>query len=123
MQQQVLVVRGYKELLQASKDAERATRLEVRHAFRDVGELVRVKAAHRLSSYSSKSASGLKVRVRQRGIAVEQSLPKTDGPRARKNYGSLQMRKALLPALDSSEEQIQVAFEDALDKVALIFNE
>ena len=118
----VLVVSGYKELLKASKNAERASRLEIRHAFRDVGEIVRADASVRLSKYSAKSAAGLKVRVRQRGIAVEQSLRKTQGPRARKNYGGLQMRTALLPALEESEPAVEAEFEKALDRVGAIFN-
>jgi hypothetical protein len=122
-QQDVLVVSGLKQLLKASKDAGTATNREVRAALRQSGEIVRDDAARRLSHYSAKSAAGLKVRVRQRGIAVEQSLRKTTGPRARANYGSLQMRKALLPALNENEVAVEAEMEKALDKIVLIFDE
>jgi len=114
-----IVVTGYKEFLRAAKNAGSATNHEVRAAFRDVGEIVRADAAQRLSKYSTKSAAGLKVRVRQRGVAVEQSLRKTTGAHAQ--YGSLQMRKALLPALARDQTAVEARFEEALDKVKLIF--
>ena len=114
-----IVVRGYKEFLRASKNAGTATNREVRAAFREAGEIVRADAAQRLAKYSTTSAAGLKVRVRQRGVAVEQSLRKTTG--AHPQYGSLQMRKSLLPALAAKEPEVEAEFEKALDKVQVIF--
>ena len=114
-----IVVRGYKEFLRAAKNAGTATNREVRAAFRESGEIVRADAAQRLAKYSTVSAAGLKVRVRQRGVAVEQSLRKTTG--AHPQYGSLQMRKSLLPALREKEPQVEAKFEEALEKVKLIF--
>ncbi len=119
IQNATIVVRGYKEFLQAAKNAGTATNHEVRAAFREAGELVRADAAQRLTKYSTTSAAGLKVRVRQRGVAVEQSLRKTTG--AHPQYGSLQMRKALLPALAKEADAVELKFEEALDKVKLIF--
>ena len=114
-----IVVKGYKEFLRAAKNAGSATNREVRAAFRESGEIVRADAAQRLAKYSTTSAAGLKVRVRQRGVAVEQSLKKTTG--AHPQYGSLQMRKALLPALREKEPQVEAKFEEALEKVKVIF--
>jgi hypothetical protein len=114
-----IVVTGYKEFLRAAKNAGTATNLEVRAAFRRSGEIVRADAAERLAKYSTKSAAGLKVRVRQRGVAVEQSLRKTTG--AHPQYGSLQMRKSLLPALAAKEPEVEAEFEKALDEVKAVF--
>ena len=114
-----LVVTGYKEFLRAAKNAGTATNREVRATFREVGELVRADAAQRLAKYSTTSAAGLKVRIRQRGVAVEQSLRKTTGDHPQ--YGSLQMRKALLPALTKDAPLVEAKFEEALDKVKVIF--
>lgn len=119
VQGQTLVVTGLKELLKAAKDAGTATNREVRAALRESGEIVRADAAQRLTKYSSTSAAGLKVRVRQRGVAVEQSLRKTTG--AHPNYGALQMRRALLPALAKEEPRVNAEMEKALDKVKIIF--
>ncbi len=111
-----LVVRGYKPFLKAVRHATPDSRRQVRRAFREVGEIVRVKAEEMFKPYSAVSAAGYKVRVRQRGIAVEQSLRKTTGKRP--DYGALQMRNALLPARHDTFEETQVEFEKALDRVA-----
>ena len=117
---QTLVVKGYKEFLRACVRADADTRKFVRSAFRQVGELVRRDAAERLTKYSERSAHGLKVRVRQRGVAVEQSLAKVTGKRP--DYGSLQMRKALLPALEEQQERVDEQMADALGMVAERFS-
>jgi hypothetical protein len=106
--------------MRALRQAPKDERLAVRHAFRDVGEIVRVKAEELFQKYSSTSAAGYRVRVRQRGVSVEQSLRKTTGRRP--DYGALQMRKALLPARADTREEIEAKFEEALDVVALKFN-
>lgn len=119
-QQQQIVLRGYRELLKALQRADADTRKLVRQAFRDAGEIVRRDAAERLSKYSARSAQGLKVRVRQRGVAVEQSLRKTTGKRP--DYGALQMRKALLPAREEQHDKVERFVEDALDRMGRNFD-
>lgn len=116
MPAETLRVSGYREFLRACAKADKDSRKEVRAAFREVGEVVRVEAASLFESISPKSAAGYRVRVRQRGISVEQSLRKTDHPRP--GYGALQMRKALLPALAHSSGEVEQRFEAALDRVA-----
>ena len=114
-----IVVKGYKEFLKAAKNAGTATNREVRAAFRRSGEIVRADAAQHIGArYSTRSAAGLKVRVRQRGIAVEQSLKKTTGQHPQ--YGSLQMR-VLLGALYGNEAKVEAEFEHALDEVKRVF--
>lgn len=115
-----IVVRGYRELLRACDRSGRDTKKEVRQALRNVGEVVRADAAGRFDGYSAKSAAGFKVRVRQRGVAVEQSLRKTTGTHP--EWGALQMTKALLPARAADEAKIEREFELALDKVIATFN-
>jgi hypothetical protein len=116
MARDVLVVRGYRDFLRAADRAGRESKRAVRDTLRDVGEIVRRDAADRFEKYDARSAAGYKVRVRQRGVAVEQSLRKTTGKRP--DYGALQMRKALLPAAISNEKRVELQFSRALDKVA-----
>ena len=111
-----LRVKGYREFLAATARADRESKLYVRDTFRQVGESVRADATARFSPVSHRSASGYKVSVRQRGIAVEQSLRKTTGTRA--DYGSLQMRRALFPALVANEDNLMRDLDSALDRVA-----
>ena len=96
-----VAVTGYKEFLKACAQGEPSTRKFVREAFRDVGEVVRADAAARFQSIDSKTAAGYRVRVRQRGVAVAQSLKKVDGKHGQ--YGGLQMAKALRPAVRENE--------------------
>ena len=109
-------VLGYREFLRACDHAGRDTKREVRKTFREVGEIVRAEAERRMDDISVQSAHGYRVRVRQRGVAVEQSLRKTTGKRP--DYGALQMRHALLPALEAKEGETVRAFEHAIDVVA-----
>jgi hypothetical protein len=114
-----LVVRGYREFLRATARSTAETKRAVRGALREVGEVVKVDATRRFERFDARSAAGYRVRVRQRGVAVEQSLRKTTGKHP--EFGALQMRKALLPALVSKEREVERGFEKAIDKVADTF--
>ena len=109
-------IKGYRELLRACNRAEKETKKEVRDTFRKVGDIVRVGATERFRSIDARSAEGYRTRVRQRGVAVEQSLRRTTG--LRPDFGSLQMRDALEPALEAKSDDVEREMEDALDKVA-----
>jgi hypothetical protein len=115
MAQDVFVAVGFRELIKATRQMEPDTRRYVRAAFRQAGEQVRQEAASLFSGIDSRSAAGFKVRVRQRGIAVEQSLRKTTG--LRPDYGALMMRRALLPARADKADETATAIDEALDKV------
>lgn len=114
--QQTLRVKGYREFMRAAAKAPKDARKEVRAAFREVGQIVREDAAQRLQELSPKSASRLRTRVRQAGVAVEQSLRKTTGKRP--DWGATQMRRALVPALEDKQDEVEHAMDEALDRVA-----
>lgn len=109
-------VKGYREFLRACRNTDKDTRRFVREAFRKVGDIVRQDATATFARVDQHSASGYKVRVRQRWIAVEQSLRKTTG--LRPDYGALQMRDALLPALMHNEDTLNREMDKAIDEVA-----
>jgi hypothetical protein len=110
-----LRVEGYREMMKAFARTDKATRRAVRKEFRQAGEAVQSDAAVRFAPIDARSAAGYRIRVRQRGVAVEQSLRKTTGKHP--EYGALQMRKALVPALYANEEKTVRAMEAALDRV------
>jgi hypothetical protein len=91
----------------------------VRATLRKAGESVR-SAQWRFDRYDARSARGYRIRVRQRGIAVEQSLRKTTGKHP--EFGALQMKRALVPSLEANEHQVEQDFEHALDLVCDHFN-
>ena len=118
-QAETLRVIGYREFMRATARADRESKKYIRDAFKEVGESVRADAQRRMTEYDSRSAAGYRVSVRQRGIVVRQSLRKTTGDRP--DYGSLQMRKALLPALMTNGDELNRDLELALARVAQHF--
>ena len=121
MSDATLRVRGYRELLRACDNAGKQTRKEVRGTFRKIGELVRVDARGRLAPLSVKSSRGYRTKVRQRGVSVEQTLGRTTGKRP--DWGRLQMRRVLIPALHDHEDDVRRELDAALDKVAKRFSQ
>src|SRR5215831_3188478 len=115
MAKETVAVRGYKELVKASYLADRQLRRQMRDTFRQVGEPVRSEAAIRFAAVDARSARGYRVRVRQTGVIVEQSLRRTTGKHP--EYGKLQMKRALLPALRDEEPETMRRFERAVDQV------
>ena len=115
-----LRVKGLGGLVKAADAADKETKKQVRDRLRQVAEPVRAAAASKLARYDARSASRLGISVRRAGtISVEQRLRRTTG--ARPQFGSLQMTKALMPALDENADMIERSFEDALDDIADVF--
>lgn len=130
-----VVVKNYKEFVkacsQADKETRRAMRVELRHA----GSLVRDDAEQRFGRYGSAaagaasfggnrashadSAAGYRVRVRQRGIEVEQSIRKTTGRHP--EYGAAQMRHGLIPAAKAKEPEFVAGVEAAMAVICARF--
>jgi hypothetical protein len=119
-QRATLRLNGYRELMRATAQADRESKRYVRETFREVGQIVQREATIRFSPVDWGSAIGYRTRVRQRGVAVEQSRKRTTG--LRPDYGSLQMRRALLPALMANADTLERELERALDRVADHFN-
>ena len=112
---ETLRVEGYREFMRAVARADNESRKRVRTVFREVGEDVRADAQTFFDPISSKSAAGYRTRVRQTGIVVQQSLTKVTGRRP--DYGALQMRRALLPALAANAPELDQKMERAMGQV------
>jgi hypothetical protein len=113
-------VKDYRLFMAALAGADKKTRKAARDELRKAGDHVKTDAAVRMAHIDARSAAGYKTRVRQRGIAVEQSIRRTTGKHP--EFGALQMRKALVPALDANEQHTVHALEHALDRVCDEFN-
>lgn len=109
-------VKGLRELRRDFRRIDKSLDKEVREGLKQAAEPVRQAAADLFSGVDARSAAGYKVRVRQRGVAVEQSRKRTTG--LHPEFGTLQMRRALLPALASREGEVVEAVEDILDRLA-----
>jgi len=115
----VLVVH-YRDVVRGLKDCEKQERAAVRKVLRQAGDAVKQDAAGRIAPKDGKTAAGYRVYVRQRGVAVEQSLRKTTG--AHPGWGAYQMRRALVPAALDKQDETERAIEHALDVISETFN-
>ena len=95
--------------------AEKDTDTKVKDALKTAGQLVHAGAAWRTFPKHALTAAGYRSRVRSSSVVVEQRLPKTT--RLHPEWGSWQMKHALLPALYSNLRRINHEFEQATDKV------
>lgn len=109
-------VRGLGELQRDFRKMSKDLAKEVRGELREVAEPVRAEAQRLLAPLDAGSAAGYKVRVRTRGVAVEQSRRRTTGRRP--DWGALQMRRVLLPALASQQSHVFRGLERMLDRLA-----
>jgi hypothetical protein len=116
-----LRVEGLTPFLRATARAEKETKKQVRGALKEAGDVVKIEASSRFQRFDHKTAEGFRTRVRQTGVSVEQSLRRTTGTRP--DYGALQMREALLPAMEEKSREVEDTFNDAMDKVADTFEE
>lgn len=111
---------GYTELLVALRSLPRAQQTALRAEFRAVGRLVanaaRLKFTGGVASSASiaKTAAGFRPYVRLRGVEVDQTLRRTTG--LRPDFGTLQMNRGLLPALEEKTDEIVVGIEAAMDE-------
>lgn len=109
-------VEGLRELQAALRKAEGDLDKGLRKSLLEAGRVVREEATGLFSSVDGRSAAGYRVRVRGRGVAVEQSLSRTTGQHAQ--YGALQMRTALVPALDSKHDEVIEKVDEMLGQIA-----
>jgi hypothetical protein len=110
---QAIRIVGLEELDRSLKQMRKEVLKQLRPQLRKAGELVRAEGQTLFSRIDSRSAAGYRVRVRQRGVAVEQTLPRVTGLRG--DYGALQMNVGLLPALASKEAEVVEMIDQMVD--------
>lgn len=111
-----IVVHGQRETSAAFRACGGDLNRRYRGWLRDAGEPVRSEASALFSAVDARSAAGYRVKVRARGVAVEQTLRRTTGEHG--GYGALQMRLALIPALDANENRVVEVLERGVDGIA-----
>jgi hypothetical protein len=107
-------VKNYRETMRALARTDKDSRRAVRNEFREVGDIVKDEWVLRFREISEKSAAGLRTRVRQTGVSVEQTIGRTTGNRP--DFGRLQMRYGA-EALEEKSDEVVEGFGDALDHV------
>lgn len=111
-------VKGLRQLLRATDQADKNTKKLVRDELRKAAEPVRAEAMLRFAQYDPKSAARYGISVRRVGtVAVEQRLRRTTGQHP--EFGRLQMRKALVPALEHNTERVVGEIDNALERLTI----
>lgn len=119
-----LQVEGYQALMKALAACDRKTKRDLRAILRATGGAVQRDAAGKVVSEQpedQKTAAGYRVVVRQRGVAVEQSLRRTTG--LHPEWGGWQMRHGLVPALVENAPDTARRMTEALELLARRFNQ
>ncbi|SRR6266542_2855584 len=107
-------IKGIREFQRALDHADRELGKQLRRELYDAAKIVASDARARFSGIDASSAMGMRPRVRGRGMAVvEQSRRRTTGQHPQ--FGALQMRRALLPALVSKRGEVEHRVEVMLD--------
>ena len=115
---------GLKELLRATDAMGKDTKRLVRAKLREAAEPIRQDASHLFAKYDEKSASKYGISVRRTGfVSVEQRLRRSATvDRRRPKFGSLQMEKALLPAVADNAALVEERVGVAVSMACMKFN-
>jgi hypothetical protein len=109
-------VKGLRELQSAFRriDAEAAT--AVRKDLVETAQPVADAARGKISRYPGASLGTIRLRATTRSVFVTQGKRKVTGRRG--DFGALQMRVGLIPALAENSDQIVRGVEQTLDRLA-----
>lgn len=108
-------VEGLKELQRALRNYDKVLAKELRVELKKAAEIVAQEATARFSGINPMSAAGFRPRARGASAFVQQTRRRTTGLRG--DYGALQMRIALLPALEAKEPAVVQQLEGMLDRL------
>lgn len=116
MAQATVRVTGLRETLSALNKINREAAKTVRNELKTAAEPVAATAREKLSRYPGASVKTIGPRAVTRGVYVTQRARKVTGLRG--DFGALQMRRVLIPALAEHEDSIVKEVDDALSRLA-----
>lgn len=108
-------VKGLRELQRDIGRVDKQLRSELGKELKKLAEPVAADASRRVARFGEKTAAGIVAGRRGGGAVVRQRLRKVTGKRG--DFGALQMRTALIPALEAHEEEVVHGVEDLLDRL------
>lgn len=110
-------VEGYREAARALHQMDRSAEKEVRAALKKAAGPVVEEARGLIGKYQGASTKTIGPKTVQKGVYVTQRARKVTGKRG--DFGALQMRKGLIPALNNNAAEIEKDVLDAVDELAL----
>lgn len=108
---------GLREAQRAFRKLQLEVGHELREALREVAEPVAATARDKISVYPGASVGTIGPRVVQAGAMVTQRAAKVTG--LRPDFGSLQMTRGMIPALDEHEQEVEEGALRAFDLLTL----
>ena len=108
-------VSGLSDVQRAFSKVDKALAKDLRTELRQAGDVVRDDATARFGRISARTAADFRTVVRRRGVAVEQRRGRTTGKRP--DFGALQLREALEPALDAKQSAVVDQLDGMLDRI------
>jgi hypothetical protein len=105
-------VRGYREVTRALNKVDRGTRKSLLEGLKKAAEPTAQDARSKLSGYAGLSTSTIQPRAVGTGVYITQKKGKTTGTRP--DFGALQMRSGLLPAVYDHQDEFADKVDDAL---------
>ena len=109
-------VEGLSGLVRDFRKLEKTLAREVQGRLKKVAEPVVQSSRAKVGRWRGSKPSQIRPRVRGSSVYVTQHARKVTGRRG--DFGSLQMRKALAPALEENESEVERGLEDVLDDLA-----
>lgn len=104
MAEQTIRVRGYRETARALQRVNKGAKVALYAGLKEAANPIAEDARARLMGYTAMKTSSIRPRVTMRGVYITQGARKTTGTRP--DFGSLQMKVGLLPALYSRQDDI-----------------
>lgn len=101
-----------KDLRAIDKEADKALREGLRAAVKPA----LVEAQNLFRPIRAEDAAGYKIRVRSRGVAIEQTRRRTTGDHP--EWGRLQLGVALIPAIERKADEVADGLGDTIEDLA-----
>lgn len=109
-------VTGLREVQRAFREVDRKLALQLGNDLKKAAEPVAASARGKVTRYRGASINTIRTRRRGATILVEQSARKVTGHRG--DFGALQMRNVLEPALDENTSRVFTDVERVLNQYA-----
>jgi hypothetical protein len=105
-------VKGYREVTRALNRVDKDTRKALLDGLKKAAEPTAQDARSLLSGYTGLATSSIQPRAVASGVFITQKAKKKTGTRP--DFGALQMRRGLLPAVSDHEDEFRDKVDDAL---------
>lgn len=107
-----LRVKGYREVTRALNRVDKGTRKALLDGLKQAAEPTAAEARSKLSRYAGLDTGSIQPRAVASGVYITQKRGKKTGTRP--DFGSLQMRQGLLPAVYDHQDEFRNKVDDAL---------